>query len=146
MTGTTPAAFDPKPRQLGVVTDVYATSAILAGQLVGYNGTGVNWYVEPTDDVTTTGVVGVALYSQASADGHVAVAGPGSIVKLCEGDGAAIDAGDSVMLSASTALGCISTYADTADHFAIGVAMENIDANGKGYVLLTAPVWIGKGA
>ena len=146
MTGTTPAAFDPKPRALGAVTDCLATSAILAGQLVGYNGTGVDWTVEPTDDVTTTGVVGVALYSQATAGGNVAIAGPGSIVKLCEGDGSAIDAGNSVMLSASTALGCISTYVDTADHFAIGVAMENISANKTGYILLTAPVWIGKGA
>jgi hypothetical protein len=145
MAGTTPAAFDPKPKYLSQTIDCIAASAILAGQVVAFNGTGVAWTVEPSDGVTTAAVVGVALHSQATVGGHVAVAGPGSILKVCEGDGANIDAGDTVVTSVSTATGCVSTAAQ-ADEYNVGVALEDITANLTGYILLTAPVWVAKGA
>lgn len=147
MTATVPAAFDPKPKALGVVFECTAHSAILAGQLVAFNGTGVDWHVEPADGTTTAMPIGVALYSQATAGGLVAIAGPGSIVKVCEGDGSAgLDAGNTIMASASTALGCVSTYVDTADAYEIGVMLEDAALSSTGYALLTAPYFVSKGA
>ena len=145
MTATTPAAFDPKPRQLGTVIDCIAGSAILAGQVVTFNATGVDWTVEPVDSDTSlvAPMLGVALYSQATTGGHVAVASVGSIVKVCEGAGADIDAGDFLM--ASGAAGCVITATDGADAAYLGIAMTDIAKNATGYALI-CPQYAGKGA
>jgi hypothetical protein len=145
MTATTPATFDPKPKRLGTVIDCIATTAVLAGQVVAFHGTGVDWAVIPANGVTTTAPVGVALHDQATAGGHVAVAGPGSVLKVCEGAGAGIDAGDCVKTAVSTALGCVITSAQV-DEYNLGIALEDITANLTGYVLLTSPCWVAKGA
>lgn len=147
MTATVPAAFDPKPKHLGVVFDCTAKSAILAGQLVAFNATGVDWDVEPADGCTTDMPIGVALHSQATVGGRVAIAGPGSVVKVCEGDGSdGLDAGNCIMASASTALGCVSTYTDGADAYQVGVMLEDAALSATGYALLTGPYFVSKGA
>lgn len=145
MAQTTPAAFDPKPRSLGTVIDCIAGAAILAGQTVTFNATGVDWTVEPTDSDTSfiSPMVGVALYSQATVGGHIAIASVGSIVKMCEGAGSAIDAGDFLMPSA--AAGCVITAVDSADAAYIGIAMTDFAANGLGYGLVV-PTYAAKGA
>ena len=77
MAASTFAAFDPKPRRLGTVINFTATSAILKGHVVGFSATGVSWEVVPaTGGVAATGItpIGVALYSQPTAGGKVAVA------------------------------------------------------------------------
>jgi hypothetical protein len=141
---TTPATFDPKPRQLGTVMDMIATTSVLAGQVVAFHGTGVAWACDPSDGVTTAHPIGVALHD-AGAGAHVAVAGPGSVLKVCEGIGTAIDAGDMVKTSVTAGLGCVTTCAQV-DEYQVGVAMEDITANLTGYVLLTCPIWVAKGA
>jgi hypothetical protein len=146
MSATTPAAFDPKPKCLGLVVDCIAAGAILAGQVVSIEATGVGFQVTPCDGVTTAHPVGVALYSQATTGGPVAVAGQGSVLKVCEGAGTGIDGGDMVQCDVSTALGCVITTVDTAVCYQIGVALEDITANSAGYVLLTGPLYLGKGA
>lgn len=145
MAATTPAAFDPKPRNLGTVIDCIAGSAILAGQVVCHNATGVDWSVEPVDSDTslTQAMIGVALYSQSTVGGHVAIASIGSIVKVCEGAGAAIDAGEFLM--ASGAAGCVITAVDSADASYLGIAMTDIGANSTGYALITSQ-YAAKGA
>lgn len=143
MTATTPAAFDPEMIAGHRTVDVIATSAILAGQFVAFNSTGVDWTVEPANGVTTPGAFGVAMYS-AAAGAHLSVAIMGSVVKVCEGAGSDIDAGD--LLSIGGALGCVITCVDSADHAAVGVALEDITKNLTGYTLLTAPCWVAKGA
>jgi hypothetical protein len=81
MGATTPVAFDPKPLKLGEVRTFLATSAILSGQIVGYEDTGVSDYVVP--HTSSLGApVGVALHSQATVGGPVAVAMNGSIIKV----------------------------------------------------------------
>ena len=146
MAATVPAAFDPKPTQLGLVVDCIAASAILAGQVVAFNSTGVGYTVEPSNGVTTAGVVGVALNSQATVGGHVAVAGAGSVIKVCAGSAVVIDAGDLVAADVSTALGCVIAEADATQHYQVGVALEDFVANAAGYVLLTPPYLVTKGA
>lgn len=139
MAATTPAAFDPKPRQLGTVIDCIAGGAILAGQAVVFNATGEGYTVQPSDaDTSTTECfVGIALYSQATTGGHVAVASIGSVVKACESEGAAIDAGD--FLCAGAAAGCVKTITD-ADHTIIGYALTDIAANSTGYIVVQPQV------
>jgi pyruvate carboxylase len=144
MAATTPAAFDPAPRQLGAVIDCIAGAAILAGQVVTYNATGVDWTVEPVDSDTslTAPCLGVALYSVASG-AHVAIASTGSIVKVCESAGADIDAGDFLM--AGAAAGCVITATDAADASILGIAVTDIAKNSTGYALI-GPQYAAKGA
>lgn len=143
MADTTPAAFDPKPKHLANVRTYIAGAAILAGQLVSFHGTGVDNTVHPTVDGTTVGCVGVALHSQATTGGYVSVAGSGSVLKVCEGAGSAIDAGDSVMYD--SVAGCVITAVDSADCYWIGTALEDIPANLTGYVELQIQ-YVPKGA
>lgn len=145
MAATTPAAFDPKPRQLGTVIDCIAGSAILAGQAVVIPATGVDYTVIPCDSDTSVveKFVGVALYSQATTGGHVAVASVGSVIKVCESAGAAIDAGDNLM--AGAAAGCVITAPDTADCELLGFALTDISANSTGYAVIQ-PGYSPKGA
>ena len=131
MADTTPAAFDPKPTYLGPVRTYKAGAAILAGQLVGIHGTGVDWTVHPTVDGTVDNCVGVALHSQATTGAYVAVAGNGTICKLCSGDANAIDAGDPIMLDG--AAGCVVVGSDAADDTWVGWALEDITGNQTGY-------------
>lgn len=145
MAATTPAAFDPKPRQLGQVIDCIAGSAILAGQAVVIPATGVDYTVIPCDSDTSKieKFVGVALYSQATTGGHVAVAGIGSIVKVCESAGSGVDAGDDLM--AGAAAGCVDTATDGADTQLLGYALTDGAANGQFYAVIS-PQYQPKGA
>ena len=144
MADTTPASFDPKPRSLGPVYDMIAGAAILAGQVVGFHGTGVDYTVHPIVASTTSAPIGVALYSQATTGGHVAVAGIGSMIKVCEGKGAALDAGDFVQ--ECSVAGCVCTGSLTSSAlWQVGVTVQDIGANGTGYAIIN-PVYVGKGA
>ena len=143
MGDTTPAAFDPMPKHLANVKTYKAGAAILAGQLVSFHGTGVDQTVHPTVDGTTTGCVGVALHSQASTGGYVAVAGNGTVCKLCEGAGSAIDAGDGIMYD--SVAGCVITGVDSADCYWVGWAEEDITANKTGYCTINIQ-YVPKGA
>ncbi len=143
MGDTTPATFDPKPKYLANVRTFKAGAAILAGQLVGIHGTGVDFTVHPTADGSIDNCVGVALHSQATTGGAVAVAGDGSILKVCEGAGSAIDAGDDIMLD--SVAGCAITASDAADDTWVGCALEDITANKTGYCLIRIQ-YVPKGA
>lgn len=142
MADTTPAAFDPKPKHLANVRTYVAGATILAGQLVGIHGTGVDFTVHPTVDGSIDNCVGVALHGAASG-AYVTVAGNGSVLKVCEGAGAAIDAGDYVMLN--SVAGCMITATDAADDTWVGYAEEDISANSAGYVTLQIQ-YVPKGA
>ena len=145
MTATTPAAFDPKPRNLGTVLTMKAGAAILAGQAVVCPGTGEDWQVIPCDSDTalTLPFVGVALNSQATTGGDVTVASVGSVLLVCEGSGNAVDEGDHLM--ASAAAGCVITGTDAADATFLGVAVTDGAANGTFYALIQ-PQYAAKGA
>lgn len=145
MGATTPAAFDPKPRQLGVVIDCIAGSAILAGQAVVISATGADYTVIPCDSDTSKveKFVGIAMYSQATTGGHLAVASQGSVVLFQEGAGAGIDAGDNLM--AGAAAGCLDVATDGADVEIAGYAITDAAVNGFGYMVVNA-VYQPKGA
>jgi hypothetical protein len=143
MGATTPAAFDPVLLAGHNTISLVCASAVLAGQVVAFNGTGVNLTIEPANGVTTIGPIGVAMETGATGD-YIAVALPGAVLKVCEGAGSGVDAGD--CLSVGGALGCVITTVDSADHYQVGVAIEDITANKTGYALLTAPAWVAKGA
>jgi hypothetical protein len=147
MGATTFAAFDPEPTYLGTVIDMLAGSAVLKGHLVSAAGTGDSWKVVPA--TTSTGApIGVALYSQATSGGPVAVAAFGSVVKMMNAlDNTAIDAGDQVAPGATAGM-IIAAAAPSggADCWSIGIALENIAASEKGYVLINGPVLTPVGA
>lgn len=108
MGATTPAAFDPDPKHLGLVMDFKAASAILAGQVVAFADSGTSDTVAPA--TTLLGIpVGVALYSQATAGDRVAVAMQGSVLTvMCAATDTSIDAGHWVV--PSTVAGCILEF------------------------------------
>lgn len=144
MAATTPAAFDPKPRMLGQVVDCIAGAAILAGQAVTFNATGVAYTVEPCDSDTNiiNKFMGIALYSQATVGGHVAVASIGSVILACESEGSTIESGDN--LCAGSAAGCVKPVTD-ADAELIGYAVTGFSANSTGYIMVLPQVAL-KGA
>jgi hypothetical protein len=136
MTAITPAAFDPKPRQLGAVIDCVAGAAILAGAAVVIEGSGDNFTVIPCDSDTaaTLPFIGVALYSAAADGDHVAVASTGSVVMVQEGDGSAgIDAGDFLQAGSASGSVVVETNADLA---ILGLALTDCAAGGFTYCLV----------
>lgn len=148
MAAVDPAAvfvYDPAPIYVAETTDYIAGAAILAGQVVAFAGTGVSWTVHPANALTTSNVVGVALHGAATG-AHVAVAGPGSVIKVQNSvDNATLDSGDMVAAAASTALGCVCAIVDTTGHYQVGVMLEDTGNSAQGYALLTPGVLIVKG-
>ena len=153
MTATTPIAFDPAPRKLGVVKTYLAASAILAGQICSFAATGVSETVAPSTS-SLGSPVGVALYSQATTGGVVAIAGDGSEVKvMLSADDGTADAGDWIGVSTVAGMAIVQDGAiagdgtEAAGLFPIGQALEDISAGaatvgGKGYVRLNLqPIW-----
>lgn len=116
------AAFDPAPKRLGTVLNMIAGEAILAGDVVGFAGTGVAWTVLKHKAGTTVCPIGVALYSAASG-AKVAVASVGSIIKVKNGYDAALEAGDSIQGSAAI-YGNVLAFSDAADSQPIGFMLE----------------------
>jgi hypothetical protein len=153
MGNTTPAAFDPAPRQLGVVKSYLAASAILAGQICSFAASGTSETVAPSTS-SLGSPVGVALYSQATVGGPVAIAGDGSEVKvMLSTDNGTADAGDWIGVSTIAGMAIVQDGAiandagEGAGLFPIGQAQEDIAAGasnvgGKGYVKLNLqPIW-----
>lgn len=100
MGATTPVAFDPDPEHLGLVKTFKAGSAILSGQVVGFADAGASDTVIPADSDTTGIGIGVALNSQATTGGEVAVAMVGSVLTvMCAATDTSIDAGHWVTTS-----------------------------------------------
>ena len=147
MAAITRAAFDPIPKYLEKTVDAIAGAAILAGDVVAFNATGVDFTVQPANGTTTYAVLGVALHSQATVGGHVSVASVGSILKVKNADDTtAIGSGVALQAGVSTATGCVIAAARGAASNQIGVAIEAIAGNGTGYALITSPVRMNKGA
>lgn len=108
MTATTPIAFDPDPKHLGLTRTFKAASAILSGQVVAFADSGVSNTVAPA--TTSLGIpIGVAAHSQATAGEPVEVLMQGCICTvMMAADDSAIDAGHWV---------CPSTVAGTVLEF-----------------------------
>ena len=145
MGATTFATFDPEPIVLGTVIDCVAASAILAGHVVAFAADGADWTVAPAT-ASLGAPLGVALTAQATAGGHVAVAGYGSVVKMMGAlDNSAIDAGD--MVAPGATAGMIIVAPTGSDAFHLGVAIEDIAQGANtGYVLINGPVYLPNGA
>lgn len=108
---------------------------ILAGQVVAFATTGVSMTVIPAVAGTTAEPIGVAIIP-AAAGAPVTVALVGSIVTVCEGAGVAIDAGDPVADDDNTLGGCVKTAVTDATGYRIGIALDDIAANGTGKILV----------
>lgn len=120
----------------GKVITLTAGGAISAGMVVAFAGTGVSRTVQAAVTGTTGPVVGVAVTDAASGD-EVAVEVCGGIVKVTEGAGAAIDAGDYVMADDAAATGCVKVAVATATiSDGVGQAIDDIGANGSGYIIV----------
>lgn len=148
MGNSTPTSHDPKPIRLGTTLNMIAGSAILAGQVVGFETNGTDWTVIPVASGSATGVsLGVALHDQATTGGKIAVAGYGSVVLVREGTGTTITGGTA--LKASTIAGCViagDTSSSGTDFYKLGTAIEGMSANAYGYALINGPVFLSKGA
>ena len=153
MTNTTPVAFDPKPRRLGVVGTYKAASAILAGQIVAYAASGASRTVAPATS-SLGSPLGVAAFSQATVGGEVTVYGDGcEVLVMMSTDAETADAGDWVGVSTIAGMATVQDGAIAAHTtegvglFPIGQVQEDIAAGaatvgGKGYVLLNmVPIW-----
>jgi len=155
MGATTPVAFDPKPRHLGEVITLTATSEVLSGQIVGYADAGVDRQVVPhTSSLGTP--IGVALHT-AAAGASLAIAGNGSEVKvMLDATDSPATHGDWIGSGAVAGCGLIFDAAIAAHDtdgevstgiFPIGVALESVTAGsgtagGTVYILVNiTPIW-----
>ena len=142
MADTTPAAFDPTPRQVSCVLNMIAGETILAGNVVSFASTGVDDTV--WNALSSIGnPVGVALYG-ATAGQKVAVATAGSVLKVREGAGSDILAGAGLMTY--TVAGTVVGSTVAADAQTIGFAFGKIAANSTGYAVIDGAAFVGKGA
>ena len=146
MGAITQAAFDPKPRRLGAVLNMIAGEAILAGDVVGFHGTGVSMTVWKHVTGTTVAPLGVALHSQATTGGKIAIASTGSIVKVKNAlDNAALEAGDGIMGSGTTAGYVIAATTAAAGYEHIGFMLEALPASAvPAYAYITGSVKLTK--
>jgi len=137
--------YEPNPTYIAETSDFIAGSTILAGQVVAFAGTGVAWSVNPCNGVSTAAVVGVALHGAATG-AHVAIAGPGSVILVQNGDDTAtLEAGDIVQAAATAALGCVTAETDATAHYQVGILLEAMTAGGSAYALLTPHHYINEG-
>jgi hypothetical protein len=140
------AAFDPKPRRLGAVLNMIAGQAILAGDVVGIHGTGVEMTVWKHVTGTTVAPIGVALHSQATAGQKIAIASIGSIVKVKNAlDSAALEAGTQIMGSGTTAGHVIAYSSATGGEEPLGYMLEALPATAvPAYAYITGSVKLTK--
>lgn len=121
-----------------------AGADIKAGMVVAYASTGVSDTVHPAVAGTTEAPIGVAIIDADSGD-MVTVACEGCIVYVREGTGNAIDAGHWVSDDDAAATGCVKTAVTTATGYGIGIAVDDIAANGSGRIKIN-PSLISKAA
>ena len=118
-----------------------AGATIVAGQVVAFAATGVGKTVHPAVKGTTGQPIGVALYG-ASSGAQVAIAGPGCIVEVANADETVIDTGDILEDNDNAVGGTVSTAAlmiagaVAVVQFQIGIAVEDIEANATGKMLV----------
>ena len=119
------------------------TEAASAGQVVGFAATGISNAVVPMDATAGEQCIGVAIYDVAIGD-KGAVAMNGSVVKMANADDtSAIDAGDVVELNDNAVQGTVSALTltqYTANHYTMGIALEDIAGGASGDVLVSVDV------
>jgi hypothetical protein len=138
------------------ILSMIAGEALVAGQVVGHAATG-DGKAYAMDLTEGENAVGVALFSASSGD-PVSIATVGCVVRMREGTGNAIDAGDWLEQDDNAAQGMVKTFAPRADLAStvidgtndttieettqlVGMAQEDIAANGEGRCLIIlAPV------
>ncbi|MCK5616139.1 DUF2190 family protein [Candidatus Pacearchaeota archaeon] len=110
---------------------------------VGFAATGVSNAVVPMDATGGEQCIGVAVYDVEAGD-KGAVAMDGNIVVVANADDTtAIDAGDYVELNDNAVQGTVSALAlevYTANHYVLGVALEDIAGAGTGEILVQCGV------
>lgn len=124
---------------IGVFRSFTATTAVKAGQVVCFHGTGVDWSVIPSIAGSGTYPIGVAV-TNADAGKAVDVALNGSIVKVVNADdGTGIEAGEWVKCDDNAVGGTVKVCVYSggiAAQGVIGHSMEAIAANSSGFILV----------
>ena len=133
-----------------------AGEALTGGQVVGHAATG-DGKAYAMDATAGENAVGVVLYDVESG-GQAAIATIGCVVRMREGAGSAIDAGDWLEQDDNSAKGMVKTFTPRADLASctidatndttvdgstqlVGMALEDIAANGEGKcMIILAPV------
>lgn len=101
---------------------------VYAGDVVAMST--ADWTVHAASRGTGGGIVGVALGTVTNGE-HVAVAGPGCIVRVAEGDGAAtIDAGHFVMSSVRPG-GVVAATSGLNLGGVVGMVLDDLPVNGQ---------------
>jgi len=120
-----------------------ATTAVKAGQVVAYHGTGVSNAINKSVKASTVGAIGVALYD-AGVGVLVAVAMDGCVVYVANTDNATtIDAGDLLGTTTNAVGGYVDACAMTTGGAVpvmvekVGIALDDIAASGYGRMMIS---------
>ena len=121
------------------------TEAASAGMAVGFAATGISNAVVPMDATAGEQPIGVAVYDVEAGDkGSVAM--DGNIVVVANADDTtAIDTGDYVEMNDNAVQGTVSALAltqFTANHYVLGIALEDIAGAGTGEILVQVGVQV----
>lgn len=136
---------DPKPRRLGAVLNMIAGAAVTKGMVVAFDATGESFEVHPHIGATTSGPIGVALHSQATVGGKVAVASIGSIVKVQNGYDTALEAGTQIIGSSAQAGTVLSYVSTTGGEEPVGYLLEALTGDATpAYAYITGSVKLSK--
>lgn len=129
----------------GPIRSFTFTEAAKAGMAVGFAATGVSNAVVPMDATAGEQNIGVAVYDVEAGD-LGAVAMDGCIVVVANDDDTdPIDAGDYVEVIGTTVQGTVDTLAltqFTANHYVLGIALEDIAGAGTGEILVQVGVQV----
>lgn len=135
---------------LGPSSTFTATAAITQGMVVAFSATGVDDNVVGSVAESGGRPIGVAITSQATAGGKVAVAMMGSIVRVAVADDTTgIDAGNLVETNDCAVKGTVSEVSEAATGGAtvtchsqvVGVALEDIAGGSYGRIMILAPAY-----
>ena len=121
------------------------TEAASAGMAVGFAADGISNAVVPMDATAGEQPIGVAVYDVEAGD-KGAVAMDGNIVVVANfDDTTAIDAGDYVEMNDNAVQGTVGALAltqFTANHYVLGIALEDIAGGGTGEILVQVGVQV----
>jgi hypothetical protein len=125
---------------LGSTVNLKSRIAAKAGMVAAFAATGVSGQVEPAVSGTTGPVVGV--YVNDVAAGKMAVIGTyGTVIKVQEGAGSALDAGDWVAADDAAATGCVKALDTTTTNYdRVGMLLDDLAGNGTARCLVSPGV------
>jgi hypothetical protein len=125
---------------IGCTVNLKSRIAAKAGMVAAFADTGVSGQVEPAVSGTTGPVVGIYI-NDVAALGMAVIGTYGTVIKVREGAGSALDAGDWVAADDAAATGCVKALVLTSTNYdRVGMLLDDLAGNGTARCLVSPGV------